>query len=749
MTTSVGQPIDRVDGHVKITGAAKYAADYPMDGLAYGVPVQSTIAKGKVLRLDTEAASQAPGVLTVISRANLPKLRQPQNDFGSSTKLGETRPLFADDVIHYAGQYLAFVVADTLERAITAATLVRVEVQEEPPVLSLDSGEQFQPPDDFAKSAYQRGDASAAFASAAHQLRETFSTPVEHHNPMEPSATIAVWQGGKLTLYDATQWVAATRNVVADTLGIARDNVHIISRYVGGGFGCKAFVWPHSLLAAIAARQLRRPVKVALARQHMFTSVGHRGATRQTISLGADAAGKLEAIQHENLTHASTVDDFIERCGVITGFLYDCPNVSLRNTGARVNIATPTPMRAPGETPGLFALESALDELAWKLNIDPIELRLRNYAESDAEKGRPYSSKHLRECYATGMQRFGWTKREGPPGSQRDGRYLIGWGMATATYPGYRSPGAARVRIFSDGRIVVASATQDLGTGTYTTMAQIAADVFGIAPSEIRIELGDSSLPPAPVSGGSMTTASVTPAIKAAAEDAVLKLKLRAIDDANSPLHGLTPDDIVVDGGTLRAKLEGAKTSLTPNRSISFADVLRGANLEKIESEADVAPGEESQKYAIHSFGAQFSEVRVDTDTYEIRVTKHIGVFDIGRVINTKTARSQALSGITMGIGMALFEHTVYDPRHGRVVTNNLADYAMPVNADIGDVDALFVEYPDPAISSVGARGVGEIGITGVAPAIANAIYHATGIRVRDLPITPEKLLGTRLGFDR
>lgn len=732
MNAWVGQPIDRVDGPLKITGAARYAADYPVENLAYGVPVQSTFAKGRILNIDSTAAQKTPGVLAVITRANAPALHMPKNDFGSATKLGEARLLFEDDRIHYAGQYIAIVVADTLEGAIAAANLVRVEADEEEPVIDMHKGEQFQPPNDFARTNYERGDAAGAMKSAPHQVRQTYSTPVEHHNPMEPSASIAVWEGNKLTLYEATQWVVGARNVVADTLGVERDDVHIISNFVGGGFGCKGFVWPHSVCAAIAARHAGRPVKIALSRQQMFTSVGHRGATRQMFALGADSSGKLLAIQHENLTHASMVDDYIERCGVITGFMYDCPNVSVKNTGVRLNIATPTPMRAPGETPGLFALECALDELAWSLKIDPVELRLRNYAETDPEKGLPYSSKHLRECYQTGMERFGWSKREPTPRAHRDGRFLLGWGMATATYPGYRFNGAARVRILEDGMIVVSSATQDLGTGTYTIITQVAADVLGVSPERIRVELGDSTLPPAPVSGGSMTTASVMPAVKAAAEEAIVKLKKCAVEDPNSPLHGLSVQSIVAEGGTLRAG----------ERSLSFSDVLRRGGVPELEASANVAPGAETGKYALHSFGAQFSEVRVDGDTGEVRVTRHVAVFDIGRVMNPKTARSQALSGINMGIGMALLEHTVYDRKHGRVVTNNLADYAMPVNADIPDTDVTFLDYPDFVISPIGARGVGEISITGVAPAIANAIYHATGRRVRDLPITPDKLLG-------
>ncbi|MGI8743530.1 MAG: xanthine dehydrogenase family protein molybdopterin-binding subunit [Bryobacteraceae bacterium] len=734
MSTVIGQPINRVDGRLKVTGAAKYAGDYPGHEMAYGVPVQSAIARGKVLKIDTTAARKAPGVLHIITRENAPKLQKPKNDFGSSTKLGEDRMPFADDRIYYAGQYLGLVVADSIERAMEAAALVKVDVEEEGPVLDIGRGERFQPPDDFAKTNLQRGDPESAFRSAQHQIHQTYTTPVEHHNPMEPSATTAAWEGDRLTLYDATQWVVGARNVVADAMGIPRENVHLISKYVGGGFGCKGFVWPHAILAAAAAKELGRPVKIVLTREQMFTSVGHRGATEQQVSLGADTNARLVAIQHENVTHASMVDDFIERSGVITGFLYECPNVLVKNIGARVNIATPTPMRAPGESPGLWALESAFDELAWELKIDPVELRLRNYSERDQEKNLPYSSKHLRECYQIGMERFGWKQRQNQPRSHRDGRYLVGWGMATATYPAYRSPGAARVRLLPDGTAVVSSATQDIGTGTYTTMTQVAADALGIPPEKIKAELGDSTLPPAPVSGGSMTSASVSPAVKAAAEDALRKLIRYAIEDENSPLHGMAEDRLTAANGYVHA---GDSSS-----SVSYGDVLKSKKVSMIEGEAKTGPGAEMKEYAFHSFGAQFSEVRVDSGTGEARVTRHVGVFDVGRVLNRKTARSQALGGITFGIGMALMEHTVYDRRHGRVITNNLADYAVPVNADVPNIDVAFIDQPDFISNSVGARGMGEIGITGVAPAIANAIYHATGIRVRDLPITPDKLLG-------
>jgi xanthine dehydrogenase YagR molybdenum-binding subunit len=735
MSTTVGTPVDRVEARLKVTGAARYTADYTAEHLAYGVPVVTTVAKGKIAGINTKIAERAPGVIAVITRENSPRLQRTTNDFGSWTKLGEARVLFEDHEVHYAGQYLALVVAETLEQATAAAPLVEVQYDEQTPALDTQDAMDtlFEPKESFGPVRLVRGEAATASEKPAHRIDQTYTTPIEHHNPMEPSAAVAVWKGGELTLYDATQWVMGARNCVADMLAMDRERVRIISEFVGGGFGCKGFIWPHEALAAIAAKQVGRPVKVALSRQQMFTGCGHRPETRQHVVLSADPQGKLLAIRHDTVTQTSPVEDFTELCGVTTGFLYACPNIEVTHKLVRLNIATPTPMRAPGESPGLFATESAMDELSYLVRIDPVELRLRNYAETDPEKNLPFSSKHLRECYEMGRDRIGWKDRSAKPRSMREGPYLIGYGMATSTYPGYRFPGAAVVRLRDDGTAEVGSATQDIGTGTYTTMAQMAADTLGLPMEKIRSELGDSRLPPAPVSGGSMTTASVMPAVKAAAEAALKKLVQSAIKSEKSPFYGRSAKDVTAAGGQVRTK--DGKVSQ------SYAEVLRTSNIAQVEGEARVEPGEEQQKYSFHSFGAHFVRVRVDSELGVVRVERIVSIFDIGRVINPKTARSQALGGIIQGIGMALLEHTVYDRRNGRVVTDNLADYLVPVNADIAQIEPIFLDIPDPVINSVGARGAGEIPITGVAPAIANAVYHATGIRVRDLPITVEKLI--------
>jgi xanthine dehydrogenase YagR molybdenum-binding subunit len=742
--TVVGKPIDRVDGRRKITGAAQYAAEFRHDRLTYAVLVQSTLAKGKILAIDAAAAKRAPGVIAVLSHQNTPKFKQAEKgakaDPLQSGRMGEDRLPFSDDVIHYAGQHVALVVADTLDHARHGASLVKVRYKEEKPLLTIEEAE---PEAYFPKASFgrplqhERGDVEAALAaSGTVKIRQTYTTPVETNSPMEPSATVASWNGGKLTVSDATQGVMSTRAVLAQAFGIPKEDVRVLCPFTGGGFGCKGFQWSHTLLTAMAAKVVGRPVQLNLTRQQMFTSVGHRPPTVQTIALAAEKDGKLTALRHETLQATSTTTEFIEACGRTTSkLLYSCENVAVPHRLVKVNVGPPTPMRAPGDCPGSFAIESAMDELAYELGMDPLELRLRNYAEQDEGEKKPWSSKHLRECYQRGAEMFGWQKRDPKPGSMRDGDLRVGWGMATALYPGNRRPASAKARLTPDGRALVQAATQDLGTGSYTVFTQVAADVLGLPVERVTFELGDSEFPPAPGSGGSNSAASVSEAVYQVG--AAIKTKLAAIatSDPESPLAGLRNDQLVLSDGRLVVVAD-------PSRGISIQDLVKRSHMPAIEAEVNVKPEDEkTRKYSIHSWGAQFCEVKIDPLLPRVQVSRWVSVIDVGRVLNVKLSRSQVMGGVTMGIGMALMEHTVYDPRTGLPVTNNFADYLIPVNADFGSFEVELLNYPDPVINTLGCRGVGEIGITGVAAAIANAVYHATGKRVRDLPITLEKLL--------
>jgi xanthine dehydrogenase YagR molybdenum-binding subunit len=800
---TVGQPISRVDGRLKVTGTARYAAENPLDNLVHACLIESTISKGRVKAFDLSRAQAAPGVLAIITHLNSPRLNLPDPKDPAGGKPGEAFVPLQDNVIHYNGQHLGIVVADTFERARHAADLVRVTYEVEKPAVEIEQnmGHAYKPPTfmGFEPLQTRRGDPDAALAMSPVKVEQTYVTPVEHHNPLEPHACTAVWDGDKVTLYEPTQAVIADRAICAQVLGISPDNVQVISPFVGGGFGCKGSCWWYTILAAVASRKVGRPVQLVLAREQMFTSNGYRPRTIQKVALGAMRDGKLTAIHHASLSQTSVVDEFCEPCGLTTRMLYACPAVEVSHTLVRLNRSTPTFMRAPGESPGMFALESAMDELAYALNIDPVELRVRNHADTNPQVSKPWSSKNLLQCYMLGMEKFGWNKRDPRPRSMTsaDG-WLVGYGMATATYPGYRQGASARAQMFADGHAVVSSATQDIGTGTYTVMTQVAADALGLPLEQVRFTLGDSSLPPAPVSGGSMSVASVSPAVQAAAKSLIDRLISLALADSSSPLYGASPSDIMAQDGKLMVRA-------TPTRAVSFADVVKQTGMPSIEvvvnaktapppaasapdagggskkghsanaadntgggkggsgkgSQADgrtkVAPGgampgaiaadipagsnADQSQYAFQSFGAQFVEVRVNPESGEIRVVRVVNVFDIGRVLNPKTARSQILGGVTMGIGMAMQEHTVADAHTGRIMNADLGEYHVPVHADIPHFDVTFLDIPDPHINPLGVRGVGEIGITGVAAAIANAIYHATGKRIRDLPITPDKLL--------
>lgn len=738
MAGLIGAPLDRVDGQLKVTGAAPYAADITLAAEpAHAVLVQSTIARGRILSIDTRAAERAPGVIAVMTHENAPRLAESKPN---AQQPGEVYPLLQDDQIHYNGQHVGLVVAESFEQATHAASLIRVRYAAARPVVRLEAAlDRLEVPQNFRFGTRppdsRRGEPEQAFASAPIQLDATYTTPVEHHNPMEPHAVIAAWDGDRLTLYHSTQGVFGSRHRVSELLGIPEENVHVISSFVGGGFGTKGSCWPHVTLAAMAAREVGRPVKLVLTRRQMYSSNGFRSKTIQRLRLGAERDGRLVATLHDGVLQTAPFGEFVEPVGLATEIMYSCPNLAVTHRVAPINGGMPTFMRAPGEASGMFALESAMDELAYAAAIDPLELRLRNYAERDERRNLPWSSKALRSCYRKGAAAFGWSDRDPRPRARRDGNTLIGWGMASATYPGNRSAAGATVRIEIDGRVVVRSGTQDIGTGTYTVMAQVAADVLGIAPARVRAELGDSDYPAAPVSGGSQSAASVIPAVQAAARSARSKLVRLATSAERSLLFGTRPEEIELADGMLSAT--GKQHKLT------IEDALTYAGETAVEARETAKPGDEESHYSFHSFGAHFAEVRVDAELAEVRVSRYVGAFAAGRILNAKTARSQFIGGIVFGLGMALTEETEIDRRSGRILNANIAEYLVPVHADVPEITVLSINEDDPYFNSLGIKGVGELPIVGAAAAVANAVYHATGRRVRDLPIRPEKLLNS------
>lgn len=731
----IGQPLDRTDGPLKTTGGARYAAEFQLPDLCHAVMVLSTIARGRVTNLDSTRAERSPGVLLVLSQRNAPALPE-HGRAAFKPPSGRAMSLFQDNGVHYNRQPIAVVVADTFEHAVAAAALVDARYAMESPALDFEREREHaykpkevgqKPPD------VSWGDVDAGKRAAEVHVEGTYTTPMQSHNPLEPHATIAHWQGDHLTLYDATQYVSGVRETVSKTLGIPAESVRVISPFVGGGFGCKGSAWSHVTLAAMCARKVQRPVKLVVDRQQMFGPVGGRPHTLQRVALGARRDGTLTYVRHDLVSNTSDFEYWVEPSAVVSRMMYACPNGSTTHRLVKLNVGTPTFQRAPGEATGNFALEVAMDELATSLTMDPLALRLRNYAEQEADSGKPFSSKHLRECYGQAAERFGWSRRSPAPRSMRDGGRLVGFGMATASYPARRMGASARAALQPDGSFVVQSGSQDIGTGTYTVMTQVAAQTLGVAPSQVRFELGDTALPRAPVSGGSMSSASVGPAVQAACRQLRDKLIAQAVADDASPLHGSAPAAVTVDGGWLALR-EGA------GQRESIA-ALAGRTAQPLEATAEAKPGSESERYALHSFGAVFAEVRVDPDLGEIRVPRVVAAYDIGRPLNAKTARSQLQGGIVWGVSFALLENAVMDRRDGRIVNANLAEYHVPVNADIQEIDVTFVDYPDYTFNPLGIRGIGEIGITGVPAALSNAIHHATSRRIRDLPMTLDKLL--------
>jgi xanthine dehydrogenase YagR molybdenum-binding subunit len=723
----IGKPLVRVDGRMKVTGSARFAAEFDMPRLAYVYIVQSTIPSGRITVIDDVQASQSAGVLAVVSHRNAPKLP------GAETRLS----LLQDDRISYNGQPIALVIAETLEQAKHAASLIRVQCSRERAALDFEAGFASARPSTHNNEPgdVSWGDVDGALQNANIKIDQVYTTPIQHHNPMEPHAATAEWQGNRLTIHESTQDISGHRSKLAKIFGIPEYNVQVICPFVGGGFGCKGPTWSHVVLAAMAAKLVNRPVRLALERPQMFGPVGARPQTHQRLTLGATPEGKLTAIRHEVHAHTSFLEDYLESSAFPTRVVYDCPNVATIHRIVQLNLGTPTYTRAPGVATGTYALEVAMDELAYQVKMDPLELRLLNYTEVDPHTRLPFTEKHLRECYTQGATRFGWRKRNHEPRSMRDGAMKIGWGVATETYPANRRPASALVQLKPDGRVLVASGTHEIGNGMYTIMAQVTADVLNIAPHLIDVQLGDTTLPQAPISAGSLSAASVTPAVQAAAEKAKSKLVAAAVADPSSPVHGAQVGQVDFKDGLIFLKS-------SPKNSESFVNVLRRNHDAPIESVSHVEPDANlKQKYSSHSFGAVFAEVGADLDLGIVRVRRIVAVYDVGRLLNEKTAKSQFIGGIVWGVSLALHEDTQVDPRNGRIVNGNLADYHVPVNADIGEITVSAIDIPDTKLDPLGVRGIGEIGITGTAAAIANAVFHATGKRIRNLPITPEKLL--------
>ncbi|HEX8736305.1 MAG TPA: xanthine dehydrogenase family protein molybdopterin-binding subunit [Pyrinomonadaceae bacterium] len=702
----VGDSISRIDGILKVTGAARYATDYAIKNPAYGFIFKSTIAAGKILEIDTAEAEKSKGVLAVITHKNAPKLN-PQTPIRGGGMLQSAS-------VEFHGQHIGVVVAETFEQARFAARLIKVRYERtEPKVDFAKLEKEAAKPKDKNLDDAARGDAEKAFAAAEYKIDAVYETPIEHHQPMEPHATIAVWDGDdKLTLYNGSQVVNGAQNAAAQTLNLKPENVRIITPHIGGGFGSKGGMWGNLILAAIAAKAVNRPVKLALTRQQMFNSVGLRQRNRQRLRLGATKDGKLTALAHETTTHCAINAEFVEPCGDCSKLMYDTPNSLISYRVVPMNVIIPTYQRGPGKSTGSFALESAIDELAFELKIDPIEFRVKNEPAKDLSSGKPWSSRKTVECLRKGAEIFGWSKRKMEPRSVREGDDLIGYGVACGTYPARQRDTSAIVKLVRNGNDVSASlelAASDLGTGTHTILAQTAADALGLPLEKIGVKIGDSALPPAAGSVGSVGAASFANAVNDACIKAVTELQ--------------------------------AKTNRQWFAPLSVAQLMEAANLSEFQTRVDAKPPTDANNYSAHSFNANFCEVRVNAETGMVRIPRFVAVTGAGRILNLKTSRSQIVGGVIWGIGMALHEESILDPRWGNFVTRSFADYHVPANLDIGEIETVFLDEEDKIVNKLGVKGIGEVGIVGVAAAVANAIFNATGKRVRELPITPDKLI--------
>jgi xanthine dehydrogenase YagR molybdenum-binding subunit len=735
---SIGQPLTRRDGLLKVTGQARYAADNHPPGMLHAALAVSSIARGRVTFLDVTAAKAHPSVVEVMTPANRPPLAQ---DPDAKTDPFMFRlDLLQNDRVRYAGQPIAVVIAETLEAATEAAALLSPRYEAEPARIALDGNDSFIPPALSGlglPSEVRHGDVEAGLAAAEHRIEAIYETQAQYHNAMEPHAIVAAWDGDRLTVDTPSQGLAWAQERIAGLFGIPPENILIRSPFLGGGFGSKGMISGPQILGILAARLLRRPVKLVLRREQMYGPVGHRAPTRQTLRLGTDRQGALTAIHHHMRTATSSFDDFFEPAVQVSHSLYASPAIATTAEAVRRDTGTPLFMRAPGEASGSIALESAIDEMAQAAGLDPLEFRLRNYAEVEPVSGKPFSSKALRECYAQGAARFGWAGRPLAPRQMRDENgLLVGWGLGTATFPATMFQGQARAVLRRDGTGLVALGAQDMGQGAWTALAQIAADSLGLELEQLEFLAGSSDLPDAGIAGGSSHTATAGMAIHGAGADVIAKLAELAMGDQRSPLFGANNAGVLVRGGRLIRRDD-------ESRGESYADILARSSLAEIEGRGSAGGDPFAPKpYAMHAHGAVFAEVKVDPELGQVRATRLVGAFAAGTIVNPRLVRSQYYGGMIWGISFALHERAVLDLRSGRVMNANLAEYHVPVNADVPSLEAILVEEADPYVNALGIKGVGEIGITGTAGAIANAVWHATGVRVRRFPIAIEQLIG-------
>lgn len=731
---TIGGSLPRIDGPLKVSGRAVYTSDITLPGMLHAVPICSTIASGNVLTIDDTKAKLLPGVRAIFYRGNLGPFYRTDPAMKSTARVEEKRAPLEDDVISYYGQYIGIAVADTMEQAQAAADALKVTYKQSEHNVD-------EALVDVAKVNVdsERGDAQAAFESAPVSIDYTYATPAETHNPIELHATVAAWDGDTVTLYETSQGVVNHRNVMCQMLGVPRENVRVISHFLGSGFGGKLFPWTHSALAAGASRSLGCPVKLVINRQSMFQTVGHRALTRQRMRLGASTDGKLISLQHDFVCHTAMLDDFKEDCGEPTPFMYSVPNLRVTSGLHKRNVGPTTTMRGPGAVPGLYAIESAMDELAIRLSMDPVELRLKNEPANDEGRGIPFSSRHLPECLRVGAEKFGWSSRNPRVGSMRRDGLILGWGMAACAWGAERFNAEASVELRTDGTARVAIATQDIGTGMYTVLALVTAETLGIPVDRIEVRLGDTILPPGPLSGASRATASVIPAVIEAARQAIQAMLTCATSQSDTLFNGAQQEDLTFEHGSIAVK--GAS-----GRRIPFEEVLGHANLKAVtgNGKSSATAGVKTRTgYSLHSFGAHFCEITWQPEIARLRVSRFVTVIDGGRIINLKTGRNQIEGSVVMGIGMALFEETKYDRRFGCPLNSNLADYMMATNADSPAIDVTFLSHPDTEVNELGARGIGEIGLAGSAAAITAAIHHATGVRIRELPVRIENLLSS------